>query len=277
MIGDIPGAANVTVPADGVITRWRLRDSVGANFTLRVLRHVSGDDYTFISSSAPATGTDPGIATFPTQQPVKAGDYIAVSWDGTQGLGGIDGASGAAFEAFDGIPPDGTTATGTLFGPNTTEAFFNADVEADADNDGFGDETQDKCVGVPGPNAGCPPPPPPPPPDTTPPALTSSAHSAKLSHSGIVSFVITASENANGTATGTINVPKLAKVVRFRKRNVALTAGKATKITLKLAKKNAKLVRRALSKHKHLKAKVRLSVKDAAGNPSTKRLSLNLR
>lgn len=277
MILGVPGGGQVTAPTDGVIVRWRLRDSAGNSFVLRVLRPAAGGQYTFVSSSAPATGLNPGTATFGTQQPVKAGDYIGVSWDGTDGLGATDPAAGSNYAFFNSAPADSSTMAPTSSTPNGIQPLFNADVEADADHDGFGDETQDHCPGGAGPNAGCPLPPPPPPPDKTPPTLASAAHSAKLSAKGALSFFITSNENATGTATGAISVPKLAKIVRFARRNVTLTANKATKITLKLSKRNAKLVRKALAAHKKLKARITLSVKDAAGNATTKRLSLRLK
>jgi hypothetical protein len=50
-----------------------------------------------------------------------------------------------------------------------------------------------------------------------------------------------------------------------------------TKATLRLSRKDATLVRRALAKREKLKAIVALSVKDAAGNQSATKLSLKLR
>jgi hypothetical protein len=56
-------------------------------------------------------------------------------------------------------PPlaDGISAPPT-FGPfnNVREMLYQATIEPDADHDGFGDETQDKCPGMPGPAQGCP-------------------------------------------------------------------------------------------------------------------------
>jgi len=57
-------------------------------------------------------------------------------------------------------------------GQNDDSGLYRIDyLEPDADNDGFGDETQDFCPGVPGPENGCPPQPEPGP-DTTPPDTT---------------------------------------------------------------------------------------------------------
>ena len=38
---------------------------------------------------------------------------------------------------------------------NNTELLFNADIEADVDRDGFGDETQDTCLTAGGNGSGC--------------------------------------------------------------------------------------------------------------------------
>ena len=67
-----------------------------------------------------------------------------------------------------------------------------------------------------------------------------------------------------------------ARTVRLAKRNVTLTAGRPAKVTLRLSKSSAAVVRRALANHDHLKAGITLSVKDAAGNPSATRLALKL-
>ena len=61
-----------------------------------------------------------------------------------------------------------------------------------------------------------------------------------------------------------------------RVRDARLSGGKATTVTLKLSRKDASAVRKALKHHK-LKAKVNLTLKDAAGNQTVKKLSLALR
>jgi len=55
-----------------------------------------------------------------------------------------------------GDPPPGTTATFEAF--SATRLDISANLERDDDNDGFGDETQDACVGQSGEAGGCPPP-----------------------------------------------------------------------------------------------------------------------
>ena len=53
--------------------------------------------------------------------------------------------------------------------------------------------------------------------------------------------------------------------------------GRPTKVTLRLANAGATLVRRALARHAALKARITVSVADAAGNRSATRLVLRLR
>jgi hypothetical protein len=108
-------------------------------------------------------------------------------------------------------------------------------------------------------------------------ALSPSAKRAKLSRRGALSFTVTPDGNGSAIATGTIRMPKGAKAVRFGKRKVKLTAGKRTRVTLTLSKKNATAVRKALRRRKKLSAKITLAAVSASGDTSTKRLTLKLK
>lgn len=107
--------------------------------------------------------------------------------------------------------------------------------------------------------------------------LGGAAKSAKLSSRGVVSFAISSSQNASGTAGGTISLPKSAKVVRLATRKLRLTAGKATKVALKLSKKNAAAVRKALKRGRKLTAHIVINAKTSSGISATKKLSLKLK
>jgi Ca2+-binding RTX toxin-like protein len=164
----LPGHT-LTATGDGVVVRWRVRAEplAGATLRLRVLR-PSGGGYL----GAGATGyqsVDSGISTFNTQLPVQAGDRIG--FDGN--FSSLDRAwrypvDGATSQRWDPILGQGSLALG-LTGP-PAELLANADIEADIDDDGLGDETQDddidndgvlnpddQCPTVPGPApSGCP-------------------------------------------------------------------------------------------------------------------------
>jgi len=118
-------------------------------------------------------------------------------------------------------------------------------------------------------------PPPPPPAQRQKLTLGAGARGAKFTGGRVLSFSITSNESGTATASGTIALPKSAKVVRFAKRKVRLSADKATKVTLKLSRKNAVAVRRVL-RHRALTAHVVLAAKGASGDTSTKALSIKL-
>jgi hypothetical protein len=129
----------------------------------------------------------------------------------------------------------------------------------------------DVMVPVVGPAVG-----PTPPPPAAKLVLGAAAKSAKVSGNGL-SFAITSNQSATGTASGTISIPKGAKVVHLGKRSVKLTAGKATKIALKLSKKNSAAVRRALKRGKKLTAHIVVTANSSSGASATKSLSLKLK
>ena len=151
----------VTVQNSGVITRWRVR--AGTEVTpvrLQVVRRT-GADGAEVGRSAEVTPPAGAITAYPTRLAIVPGDQIALMCcSGTNGAFFADGTS-ATRDHWE--PPLSTIARPPESSANV-EVLINADVELDADNDGFGDETQDACPGVPGTTPdGCPAPPPPPP------------------------------------------------------------------------------------------------------------------
>jgi Ca2+-binding RTX toxin-like protein len=151
----IPGRITAS-PISGVVVRWRVGDGVG-QLTFRVVRPAGdtypGDDtHTGAGRSEPVTvttppsanvGDPPVVSTFPTRVPISAGDRIGVDLTEASAVGYHDrtGAQAAIF-----IPPLGDgERRASQFGLQDFEGLINADVEPDADRDGFGDETQDLC------------------------------------------------------------------------------------------------------------------------------------
>ena len=263
--------AQTQAPFSGVVVRWRVNGASGP-LALRVLRAAGNFNHTFVSTSGLGTPATTGVATFPTRLPINAGDHVGIevgpSSEVSSTVPSPAGASAAVWPA---------TADGFAAAPLVTgDAVFayDADVEPDADGDGFGDETQDQCpanASTPGP---CPLAAPPPAPDTTPPVLSASGRRAKLSKRGSVSFFVMSNESATGQAALSLRVPKAARTVRFTKRNITLVAGKRTKVSLKLSKRNATRVR---TTKERLTAKITLTFEDAAGNATTETLNLRLK
>jgi hypothetical protein len=142
-------------PSDGVLVRWRIwTDGVLADWRLRVVTEAPGNLFAASASSAFGSVAPDAERSFPTRLPIKTGQLL-----------GVDG------------PPSATAPLGFRSGGGTTSSFrppltegvfespdgggggfvgmFNADLEPDADGDGFGDESQDACPTDPGTQGPC--------------------------------------------------------------------------------------------------------------------------
>ena len=133
------------VPGDGVVTSWQLQSgSSGGPVTLRVLRPENGT-----LRAVGASGTESsvsGTATFTTRLAVMKGDVLGITNTSSALLFGPVGSPTTVFGpgiANGQLVP----AKLTLAGQSTVVPLIRATVEADADGDGFGDETQDRCLG----------------------------------------------------------------------------------------------------------------------------------
>jgi hypothetical protein len=143
------GASGIS-PLDGVVVRWRVHSFQGGTNppitpTFRIVRASGASTFTGAGSSGPVAPFS-GVAEFGAQVSIRTGDRI--------GLGMPCSSSSPQFVArvssgsHDGWNPG--LADGESPGRAPTVTFMatlllNADIEADADHDGFGDETQDAC------------------------------------------------------------------------------------------------------------------------------------
>jgi uncharacterized repeat protein (TIGR01451 family) len=139
--GDATSGAPVAVaPFDGVVVGWRVKSASPANAVkLRVVRPSGTGAYVSAGAGDPQA-LSIGTNAFPARVPVKAGDVI-----------GMDDSSSA--KVFASVP----TAAAFYFQPflgstaqtpqkqTSRELLLSADIERDADGDGYGDETQDLC------------------------------------------------------------------------------------------------------------------------------------
>lgn len=154
----LPGE-QLTSPVDGVVVRWRVEavnGDTGTPVRLRVIRDEGGGAFVGVGASAsrtiPTTGL--GTFTFASRVPIAAGEQVALDVEPPS----TELLLIAAAATVDGVlgrwqPPLGDEARSTA--ASVGEATFNADVEQDADGDGFGDETQDDCPGETGASNGC--------------------------------------------------------------------------------------------------------------------------
>jgi hypothetical protein len=97
----------MSAPFDGVVVRWRVVGSSGP-LALRVVR-PAGPAYTFVSSSIPATPRSTGAETFPTRQPIRAGDYVGVELGPTAQVAMVRAAPAGDAAAARQFVPDGQT------------------------------------------------------------------------------------------------------------------------------------------------------------------------
>jgi hypothetical protein len=151
----LPGEV-LTSPVSGVVVRWRARvTNVGIDGTkirLQVIRAAGSGAFTGVSvsetESLALSGADI-VHLFPTRQSITAGDQLALHAD-PPGVGSlaitaptVPGVTQLRWGPALGI---GETRAPTNTFLNDAELLINADVEPDADCDGFGDETQDPLV-----------------------------------------------------------------------------------------------------------------------------------
>ncbi len=135
----------LTAPYDGVVVRWRIKGATSlATYSLRVMRLDDPSSATPLISSDPVSGPldSRSILTVPTRLPISTGQAVAlhaksgVPFFLSPGIGTIDFMNPSA--------EIGVTAPRLqIF--SLHELLVNADVEPDADHDGYGDVTQDEC------------------------------------------------------------------------------------------------------------------------------------
>jgi hypothetical protein len=130
-----------TVPSDGVITSWSFQASAAPpTLRFKLARPAGGNNFTIIGESDVTTPTASTVSAFPIRISAHAGDVIGfrIAAIGHCGMNGTTNT----LAGVTGDPPVGST-TAYVTGPGQLDVA--ATLEADADADGFGDETQDAC------------------------------------------------------------------------------------------------------------------------------------
>jgi hypothetical protein len=252
-----PPADPYGAPAAGVITSWSYQanaSEIPVQLQLKVGRAAGTNQFTIVGESTVETASSLPLNSFLTRIPVQAGDLIGLR-PVTIGLPCIRGMSpGYSYSAYvmgNDLAP-GTTAT---FNPPvpTVQIDIAANLEPDGDGDGFGDETQDRCLGVPGPMDGCP--------------------------SNLFTFGKLKRNTDRGTAVLTINVPNPGELTAAGK-GVAGTAG----ISKAVAAGSASLLIRATGKKKRklndtgkVKLNAKISYTPTGGTANTQSRKVKLK
>jgi hypothetical protein len=158
----------VRSPLNGVVVRWRVKGT--GTLKLQVITSADGDTASATATSEPAASLD-GTAN-PTRLPIALDQLVGVALDpGSSIFRHNEAGYGTRRQWIPALTSTPQAASGSA--ATSTAVLYNADVEADADRDVFGDETQDLCPGVAGPANGCPSPP------ATPGALTATTCKGK--------------------------------------------------------------------------------------------------
>jgi hypothetical protein len=145
-----PSAPSYTVPSGGgVLTSWSHQANADTTTTLRLKVYLPTADpskFTAVGESSISPVLHPSILnTFPTRIPVQAGDVLGMSViTGSAPACLFSSVSGDLIRLGSGDPAVGTDSTFAFTGPSE-RINVSAVLEADADHDGFGDETQDRC------------------------------------------------------------------------------------------------------------------------------------
>jgi hypothetical protein len=150
------GSLPLDAPTGGVITKVKFNVSltlpVAIPQTVKVLRPLSGPE--FVVSQEATVNVPPGASSLDVRMPVKPGERLAVhgplfKFGPTEvqvtflcepGPGEPEGVIGTSLEDS---PVGGTIKFAET--PTAARVPVAAVIEPDADGDGYGDETQDKC------------------------------------------------------------------------------------------------------------------------------------
>jgi hypothetical protein len=143
-----PGSS-YAAPSAGVITSWSFQTGASPpQLKLKVGRSAGGNSFTIVGESELQAPPPHTPNTYPAQIPVESGDMIGFYLATPAGAGCADG--GAAGSGYTYHLTFGDVAPGTTMayfpGGSPAKLDISASLEADCDEDGFGDETQDPSI-----------------------------------------------------------------------------------------------------------------------------------
>jgi hypothetical protein len=280
--------ANYQVPPPGgVITSWshRGRSLLPAppgpgSGRLQIWDSTGGNNFTLIGRSELETFTAGLVTSFLTRIPVDPGDLLGLrTVEANTGCGTVIGGAGnvIGFEINATDPAPGAVRT---LNPLDNRLWNVAAVlEADADADGFGDETQDACLGQAGPASGCPTPPAnppqpqPPPPQPAPPGPPAPPGQALGVTLDLDANKQKVKKNVKFSATATADSTLTAEGKKIKDTTKELTANQETTV-------KAKLKRKALNRFEEKgkgKVKITATATDQSGAEATEQVKVKLK
>ncbi len=148
-VSTVPGTPSYETP-DGVLTSWRFHSSTDAaagEVRLKIFRYTgTGLAYKVVADSATKTLAPDTGYEFKERIPVAKGDLVGLTaFDSAEVGMTVPNTPGNQLGQFGGGDINvGDTGTATIAVPSLRVSVA-ATVEPDADKDGYGDESQDRC------------------------------------------------------------------------------------------------------------------------------------
>lgn len=139
-----PAGVASGAPVSGVLVQWSLRSSSAGRVALQLVR---GDEPFVRGQVTTSVDVAPGVSTHPARLAIAAGDRLAIAGEDLPAVFTAPGSGRAPVVEHDGSwrNAEERPSDGEIDG----ELLVQGTIEPDADGDGYGDETQDLCVGMP--------------------------------------------------------------------------------------------------------------------------------
>ncbi len=261
---DPEDALGVAAPVSGIVTSWNVHSANPATFIekLQIFRPTGNpNEFTAVGESPEQVLVD-GPNSFPARIPIHAGDHLGIA-AGSVYSSALSCAAGPkpgdVGGSLPGVPtvPLGSTRTFVVPG---FQVGVSAVIEPDADNDGFGDETQDQCPQSAAFQTPCP---------------TVTLDGYPIVKKGSVLVLVSSSSAVPVTVTGSVKLGKgnLAHLVGGVQ---TILPGKIATFALQFPNKlRAKL--KKLKRRKSLRLEVQASATDVIGRASSDTLQVRLK
>jgi hypothetical protein len=265
-----PSAAlPLTAPSSGVITKVKVQIGIPLPITIpeqvKLLKSAGGNNYTVTNQTTVQAGS--GLTVADARMPVQAGERLAMhglpfSYEGTPFSGYEFYCETVPGSVLGAVVGDVSVGTTTEFTPVTVGRVpLAAVIEPDADNDGFGDETQDKCPQSASTQGECP--------------TIKLDLSSAVKKKGSVVVLVTATSEAPVKVAGTVKLGK-GKTAKLSGGKHTVKPGKISHFTLKFPGK-LKTALANLPKSQSLKLKVTASATDLIGRIAKDQLKVKLK
>ncbi|MGV1050100.1 MAG: hypothetical protein ACOYD4_16425 [Solirubrobacterales bacterium] len=270
--------AGLASPLRGVVVRWSIlvgaapADTAQFKLGLRTIngnRGGAGGPFVTVPAAAPGTLS---YYTFQEHLPIEIGEKIGLTTLLTNANGGA-----AAVPIVSESPELGETAywesallpeqTGIWFSRPNTELLLRAEIEPDADRDGLGDETQDACPNLSGPQS-CPSL------DRIPPVTAANYEKRQaFPHSGRLVVRLRSNEAGTAIAGGMVEVTgRGAMSYPLRSAHAQIRPNHEVALRVRLPRRARAAARQGLAAGHRVLARVSVAARDASGNETSSKL-----